>query len=540
MMDALAFNLTGLLVPVLAVIAFATPLLDKLTKNKSIIGLLSVVAGAWASFSSSVIYYWVVKNQRPIVYGFGGWPPHFGISYAVDGLNGIFGLMTSWVFLAIALYSLWYSKHLDEPVWYHVLLIGLLAGMLGCLYTGDAFNLFVMLEVLGISAYGLVAYHKERAEAVEASAKYALIGAVATTIYFTALIVIYATYGSLNMGVLSCLSRAPSCTPVLPVTGNVEVYKIAALIAVSMSLWVFTYKAALFPNHFWLPDAHPEAPTPVSAALSGLVVNIGVYATIRFLYTIFGEGSLLGEYRNLVLIALFVLGVVGALIGALMMMIQKDIKRLLAYSTISHMGLIFMVIATPAFSNNSRVVELSIAAAVLHIISHGVSKALLFMTSGIFIDSAGTRNMDDMRGVGRRHPLASTAFTIGFLNLIGLVPFIGFFSKLLMYQAYSEAGWVLGEIILIGVSALSIPGYLKALYSVIFATGNQREGDVSTRRVELLMLILSASLVILGAAVVLLLGLVSEPRLMSISREGVVNYIHETFHAILKLGGVNP
>ncbi|MGB9827832.1 cation:proton antiporter [Thermosphaera chiliense] len=540
MVDSLAHVLTGSLVPVLALLAFSTPLVDKLTRNKKLIGFMSVIAGAWASIASSIMYYWIVVNEKPIIYGFGGWPPHFGISYAVDGLNGIIGLMTSWVFLAIALYSLWYGRHLDEPVWYHVLLIGLLAGMLGCLYTGDAFNLFVMLEVLGISAYGLVAFHKERAEAVEASAKYALIGAVATTIYFTALVVVYATFGSLNMGVLSCLSRTPSCLSIVPVVGSIEVYRLASLLAVALSLWVFTYKAALFPNHFWLPDAHPEAPTPVSAALSGLVVNIGVYATMRFLYTIFGEGSLLGEYRSIVLIALFILGVAGALLGALMMMIQKDIKRLLAYSTVSHMGLIFMVLSAPAFSSSLRVTELAVAAAALHIISHGVSKALLFMTSGIFIDSAGTRNMDEMRGIGRKHPLASTAFTIGFLNLIGLVPFIGFFSKLLMYQAYMEAGFPIGGVLLIIASAVSIPGYLKALYSIVFAIGSEKSLENTGHSVEVLMLAISISLLVMGGLVIPLLGLVSNTELTSTSLTGALKYVYETFSAIMKLGGAAP
>ena len=540
MIESLAYVLTGSLVPVLALIAFSTPLIDKLVQNRKITGYMSVLAGVWATIGSSVIYYWIVVNEKPIVYGFGGWPPHFGIGYAVDGLNGIIGLMTSWVFLVIALYSLWYERHFDEPVWYHVLLIGLLAGMLGCLYTGDAFNLFVMLEVLGISAYGLVAFHKERSEAVEASAKYALIGAVATTIYFTALVVIYATFGSLNMGVLACLSRTPSCLSIVPVVGSIEAYRLASLFAVALSLWVFTYKAALFPNHFWLPDAHPEAPTPVSAALSGLVVNIGVYATMRFLYTIFGEGSLLGEYRTIVLIALFILGMIGALLGALMMMVQKDVKRLLAYSTVSHTGLIFMVLSAPAFSSSPRVTELATAAAILHIISHGVSKALLFMTSGIFIDSAGTRNMDEMRGIGRKHPLASTAFIIGFLNLIGLVPFIGFFSKLLMYQAFMEAGFPIRGVIFIIASAVSLPGYLKALYSIVFAIGAEKRSERKVIDVEALMLAISITLLVMGGFIIPILGLVSNTELTSTSMTGSLKYVYETFYTTMRLGGVTP
>ncbi|MEZ0394713.1 MAG: proton-conducting transporter membrane subunit [Desulfurococcaceae archaeon] len=485
-----AQQILGSTLPIMSIIAFSVPLLDLLTKRKDVSWMAALAASLVAAAGSVAAYVDVVRTGRPVLYLYGGWPPSVGIVYEIDPLNALLGLFTALVMLTIVAYSRWYSRHLDEPQWYYALLIGLEIGLLGCYYTGDAFNLFVMIEVLSISAYGLVAYHKERAEAVEAAAKYALIGAVATGFYFIAVVLLYAGYGTVNMGLLAYLAA-----------GNQQrALAYIALLSVAMALWVFTYKSALFPNHFWLPDAHPEAPTPVSAALSGLLVNVGVYATARFLYTIFGPTSALAGFREAVLAALFVLGAAGSIVGALMMMLQSDIKRLLAYSTVSHMGIAYLGVAAGFLGEQAALAALT--GAVIHMISHGISKAALFMSSGIFIDAAGTRNLDGMRGIGREHPLASAAMLLGFLNLAGLLPFLGFFSKLQIAYGYIEGGFALGAVVVIIASALAVPGYMRAIYSVAFAVGGAREGKAASRGswVEAMLLAMCATTLALGAA----------------------------------------
>ncbi|MEM4717977.1 MAG: proton-conducting transporter membrane subunit [Desulfurococcaceae archaeon] len=485
----LALQLLGLLTPGLIISAFAIPI-SKFFKWNRVPGLIAIVSSLFAVVSTTLMLYHVYEHG-PVVYTYGGWPPHFGIVYEVDLFNAMLGAFTSWIMFTVVLYSVWYSHHIDDPVWYYILLLGLETGILGCLYTGDAFNLFVMLEVLGISAYGLVAYHRDKAESVEASSKYALIGAVATTFYFTAVIVLYAGYGTVNIALLSWLSRVAN-------QESIQAIKYLSLFSVGLALWVFTYKSALFPNHFWLPDAHPEAPTPISAALSGLVVNVGVYATIRFLYTIFGEGSIAIEYRAIVLSALFILGSISGLIGALMMMIQKDIKRLLAYSTICHMGIIYMGLSIGFITNSREAITLAMTGTIVHVIAHGIAKALLFMASGILIDASGSRDLDEMRGIGRFYPLTSLSLLFGFLSLAGFIPFIGFYSKLLIALGYVDVGFTLGAVLIIVISALSIPGYLKAISSIIFATSEKQVKRNKPLWIEYLLLIMALSLLALG------------------------------------------
>ncbi|ADV65112.1 proton-conducting transporter membrane subunit [Desulfurococcus mucosus] len=532
MIHELAYNLTGLTIPLLALIVFVIPLIEKLTGSRRATYLLALTGSMLAAFSSVIILIAVYWEGEPLLYPFGGWPPHYGIVYEVDGLNALIGAYTALTMLAVTLYSVWYGRHLDEPVWYYVLLLGLEIGMLGCLYTGDAFNLFVMLEVLSISAYGLVSYHKGRAEAVEAAAKYALIGAVATNMYFGALVILYVTHGSLNMGLLSAISQYYRFAG--------EGVKYAGLIVVAFSLWVFTYKSALFPNHFWLPDAHPEAPTPVSAALSGMVVNVGVYAVMRFMYTLFGPSSYLAGYREAVLVALFILGSVSGVVGALLMMSQRDVKRLLAYSTISHIGIIYIGLSAGFLTGTGEAVKIAVAGAVTHIVSHGLAKSMLFMASGVFIDAAGSRDMDEMRGVGRLYPLASFAWVAGFLSLAGLLPFLGFYSKLLIYYGYAYSGFILGGIMIIVISALSLPGYFKAIYSVVFSVGREHR-RVNARSVEWMLFTIAMVLLVLGALFPLIEGVFMNASASITTVDGVNRYYLVVSREIARiLGGGYP
>jgi multicomponent Na+:H+ antiporter subunit D len=522
MLRELAYNLLGVFLPVSTIFAFAIPLTG--IKSRGLPWLLSLSASLLAASTSTLVYLEVLSSNTPLVYPFGGWPPPIGIIYEVDAFNGLLGLLTGWLLLAIVLYSKWYEREMDEASWYYTLLTGLTIGLMGCLYTGDAFNLFVMIEVLSISAYGLVAYHKDRAEAVEAAGKYSLIGAVATNMYFLALIIIYGNYSTLNMADLALVGRLYATSP-LP-----------ALLAVSFSLWVFTYKAAVFPNHFWLPDAHPEAPTPVSASLSGLVVNVGVYAISRFLYTIFGYNNALGFYRPIVLVALLILGSASSVLGAFMMLVQRDIKRLLAYSTISHIGLA-LAVGSLGFIAGGEVLTLALTAMVAHLLSHSVSKATLFMTSGVFIHESGSRDLEVMRGVGRIRPLSAIAMTLSFINLAGFIPFIGFFSKLMMYQAFVESGLPVLGLLVVFVSAVSLLGYMKPIYALVFSPRKNAEmAGSKIEPVEILLFTMSISLIILGVAVGLSPGLLT-PASDSLTAQGVEKYVEAYLNVRRSLGG---
>jgi len=515
----------GFVVPLIAIAAFALPLISLKIKKKIFYDAYTLLFSLIAFIVSLDVFLHAYTSGEPILYPFGGWPPVIGVVYEVDGFSAILGVLTTSVMLLIVAYSIWYTRFMDEYTWYYTLLLGLEAGLLGCLYTGDAFNLFVMIEVLAISTYGLVAYYRSRPQAIEAAIKYAIIGAVATTLYFLSLVFIYAAYGSLNMADIALKSMGVYSQISGGVYGNIAS---ASATALALALWTFTFKAALFPNHFWLPDAHPEAPTPVSAALSGLVVNVGVYATARFLYTMFGETSVLADigFRKAVFTALLILGIMSGIIGALLMIVQNDVKRLLAYSTISHVGLLFMALAV-GLTDVVESIRTGLVALVYHIINHSVGKALLFLAVGILIHASGTRDLDGMCGVGRLYPLASLSLILGFFQLMGFPGFGGFFSKLLLYQAYLSAGMLIPAIMVVIISAISILGYIRAVYAIVFMpprTGLSRLTGLD--KVSAITLLMGVACIALGVLAPYLIPVLSKIIDESLMTKGVVNYIN--------------
>ncbi|MEM0380250.1 MAG: proton-conducting transporter membrane subunit [Desulfurococcaceae archaeon] len=538
MLRQLAFDFTGLTVPLIATFAFILPLLSKIARNRLFPAIYALIISVFIVVATTTIYVEVSSSGKPIVYAFGGWPPPIGIAYEIDGFNAILGFYAGWIILLITLFSIWYNNELDEPEWYYTLLLGFNAGLLGCFYTGDVFNLFVMLEVLSISIYGLVSYHKNNPVSLEAAFKYAIIGATATTIYFIGLIIIYGWYSSLNMAhILEINIEIYEKHLVKGETGWESVI-MASTLAVSLALWVFTFKSGLFPNHFWIPDVYCEAPTPVSALLPSLSEIMGVYIVVRFLYTIFPAASPIGfMYRKLVLSILLILGFIGGVIGALMMFIQRDVKRILGYSSISHIGLMFMILSIGAFSNDDNVLRIAFTALLTHIIAHGLSKVLLFSSIEVFIKSSGSKIMDDMRGVGRKYPLVSLALIIGFLNLAGVIPLIGFFSKLLMYQAYMSIGQVLPALGIIIISALSIPGYAKPIYSIVFSTPVSEFRYLNIKWFKYYLLILTISLFILGVVFISIYSILDNIVYDSLTTHGLMKYLHAFEETVYKLRG---
>ncbi len=473
--------LTGIVPVMLIGAAFALPIFSLVIKKRGFYNIYIFLFTFLAMIFTWKTLIDLVVRKAIALYPFGGWPPPVGIIYEVDLFSGILGVLTASIMFLIAIYSIWYTKDSRNYIWYYALLLGLEGGMIGCLFTGDVFNLFVMIEVLSVSAYGLVAYYRMRITSLEAATKYAFIGAVATTMYFVALIFIYGTYGTLNMADIALRARTGGMESLWGsqlvdwFSQNKYILAVSSIVATILALWAFTYKAALFPNHFWLPDAHPEAPTPVSAALSGLVVGVGVYAVIRWLFTIFGPGSILGlaliygvPIRDVILKILMILGVTSSMIGSLLMTVQKDVKRLLAYSTISHIGLLFMGISVCSSHVSDPVRILALTAVTFHLINHAVGKSLLFLSTGVLIKSSGTRNFTLWKGIGRKQIVSSAALVVGAFNLLGVPPLGGFFSKLMLFQSfiYSKMYWL--AVVLILESLISMIAYIKLVIASIY------------------------------------------------------------------------
>ncbi len=483
----------------LVAVAFALPLMHLKVKTARVFHDASLAAALAALALTLHAYAHVLKRGSPVLYRMGGWPPPLGIVYEVDAFSALLAAYTALIIVSVVIYSRWYLR--DDPgvPYYYALLFGLEAGLLGIYYTGDVFNLFVMIEVLGIACYGLVAYYRSSREAVEAAFKYAFFGALAGLVYFLAAVLTYSGFGSLTMGFVAATSRPQFRYPYAEIFawGNVVG---AVVLVLALAHWTFTFKAGVFPNHFWLPDAHPAAPTPISAVLSGLVVNAGAYASMRFLYTVFGVYDPLSIFHELspyFTTVLSAVGAISAIFASLMMLIQKDAKRLIAYSTIMHLGLIFT-----GFSLGT---ELGVRAATYHILTHAAGKALLFMSVGVAIEISGTRRISELKAVGRLSPVVGASIVLSSLSLVGLPPLGGFFSKFSLYQAFIETGRFELVAVLLVSSGIALLGYLKVVQSAVFGVppaGEEvrraREGAIWASFLPLLVLLIALNPPLVG------------------------------------------
>lgn len=483
--------------------AFVLPGLSLVVKNQKFYRVYALAVSLIGLTIASTVFLETLRGEV-VTYWFGGFRPPLGIIYIVDLFGATLGLLSMFILVLSIAYSNWMVRSRSEYL-YYTFMLSLGAGSIGCLYTGDIFNFFVMLEVLSLSAYVLVSFYRDNPKSIEASIRYALVGMVATSLYLLAAFIIYGSYGTLNMADVALKSRHPGVSTVYSggVFGNIT---FSSAIAIALSVWTFTFKAAIFPNHFWLPDANPEAPTPVSALFVAVIDLIGAYGIVRFLFTIFGDGSVVDALRYDILFVLHLLGGLSAVVGALLLLIQTDVKKFIAYSTISHMGLAFMAITVGT--------ERGLAAAILQLISNSLSEALLFYTSGVAIVAAG-RSIESI-GYLRKRKLESAAFLIGLLNLFGIIPLlVGFWSKVFMFMAFLEVGYLSSAIVLVTSTGISGIGYVKLMNSLLRETPKAREDSRlgNTTAVKLVIATTVITLLALGISVVAL------PRFMSIVSE---------------------
>ena len=392
-----------------------------------------------------------------ITYEIGNWKPPIGINLVADSLSALMVLLISSIGFLCILYSISYMRpHRGVPV-YDSLLMFSITGMIGTVLTGDLFNMFVFLEVMFIAAYPLVGFFGG-VEEMEASFKYVVLSTIASVMFLLGIGLVYSATGTLNMAHIAEITGARG-------GGLLDFALILLLIGLGLV-------SAIVPLHVWLPDAHPAAPTPISALLSGVTVKVGLYGMIRIIYTMFGFQAVpIG-------MIIIVLGVATIIIGAGFALVQTDIKRFLAYSTISQVGYITLALGIGTQSG--------IEGAVFHILNHALMKSLLFLTVGCVIYKIGTRDMSKMGGLLKQMPLEAAAFLVGGLAIAGIPPLNGFFSKLLIYLACFEAGYLIPLAIAIFVSLLTLAYYLRAFWMIFLGKNNI---DLKKGRVPLSMLI---------------------------------------------------
>jgi len=359
----------------------------------------------------------------------GGWSPSLGITLVYDHLTALVSLAVNIVGMAALLFSVRYLDHYTGRWKFFSLFMLMLAGLNGVTVTGDLFNLFVFIEISAISSYALVAFGTDFDE-LEAGFKYMVIGEIGGFTILLAIALLYARASSLNMAVVSQVIAGFGHTPLF-------------WLIVGAFLVGFAVKMAMAPFHAWLPDAHPSAPAPVSALLSGVFIKVlGVYAMSRVMFNVFGlSRANAPTFFNLLL----AFGVLSIVAGGLLAYAQKDYKRLLAYSSVSQIGYILIGLGIGNYWG--------IVGALFHLLAHALGKSLLFMASGSVEHATGTRDLEKLSGLEQSMPVTAWSHLLGSLSLAGVPPFAGFFSKLFLI-----------------IGALSARMYWLAILAALFST----------------------------------------------------------------------
>jgi len=400
------FHLPVLLIVILFGASFAIPLLDRYKKELVVtVAVGSMAAALVASFALTFFVY----ARGPFSYYLGGWPPPWGIELYIDFLAVYMLLVLSLIGFLVIIYAIKDLVHeLKEKVlsWYYTLYLLLMGSMIGIAFTNDLFNMFVFIEISTIASCGIISLKDDR-KCLEASLKYLILSALGGGCILLAIAMLYMVTGHLNFDYIAA-----------ELTRTLSFYPYNILIALGLFIVGLGVKSALFPLHVWLPDAHSAAPSPSSAILSGLVIKIYAVAMLKLFLRVIPP-QLFAAVPVLEIILL--LSVLAMLAGSIFAMVQEDIKRMLAYSSIAQIGYVFMGIGL--FGGRA------LSGGLLHIFNHAMMKAMLFMAAGLIIYTTGIRNIKDLKGMGLRMPWTFAAFTVGALSMVGIPGTSGFISK---------------------------------------------------------------------------------------------------------------
>jgi multicomponent Na+:H+ antiporter subunit D len=379
----------------------------------------------FALLSSLILLGKVWNEGHPLVYQIGGWNAPFGISIVADLLSASMTMVSLLVISAGILYALGCKDMVTEyPTFYPIFLL-LALGLIGSLLTGDLFNLFVFAELMVISATILTAISDDK-NGVEAAYKYFYISLVAGVFLLLSVAALYASYGTLNMADIANRVTADSHLPLLP-------------LAIVFMLAFFMVKSAVVPFHFWQPDFHTAAPTPVHAVLSSVVVKLGIYGFLRMTTLLFID------QMDTAKIILIVLGTVGVFFGGLGATATYDAKRMLAYSTLGQLGFILIAIGWGS--------TLALVAVFVYSFNHSLLKAAMLMLAGTVSSRSPTKTaaFTAITGLGKVVPISGGLFLLGGMGLVGIPPMNGFISKLMLVRSGIESGEYLPlSLILIG------------------------------------------------------------------------------------------
>ena len=414
----------------------------------------------WAVFAISILLMINVLDVGTISYQLGGWKPPFGIEYKLDTLNAFVLLTIS----AIAAIVLPYARasivreinKARHNFFYSIFLLAL-TGLLGIVATGDAFNIYVFMEIASLASYVLIALGPS-GRSRTAAFQYLIIGTIGATFLLIGIGLLYMVTGSLNISDMS--SKLINATDMRPI------YAAFAFILVGLII-----KLALFPLHIWLPNAYTYAPTAISAFLAASATKVGAYVILRFVFTLFGY-ELSFEQMRLTEI-LMPLALIAIFVGSAVAIFQSNLKRLFAYSSIGQIGYLALGIS---FASST-----GLTGAIVHIFNHALIKGGIFLALGCIIFRTGSMNISALTGLGRRMPYTTAGLLVGGLGLIGIPGTAGFVSKWYLIKAALELDlWPIALLVLIG-SLLALIYVGRVIEAAYFAKPGQNIDSIQIK-----------------------------------------------------------
>lgn len=488
----------------------ASPLLGRLHRRLPLIVGMVALAGSAVLLGAAAVHVYG-GHGRIITHFLSAERPHggrtLGIAISADPFGMTFALLAAGLGLLLLLSLLSEFGELGpKELGAMSCLVQLLIGaLIGAALTGDMVNLFVWFEVASLASYGLTGFFLERPIALEAAFKNVVLTSMAGFAVFIGASILYTSTGALNFGQLH------HAFPPHPTR--------AQLLALALLVAGFATKAGLVPFHAWLPDAHTPVPGGISALFSALMVDLGVVALARIALQLFPS-------QHALRILVMVLGLASALVGAVAALMQDDLKRLLAWDTVSQTGLL-----VAGFSSRT---ESGVAGAVYHLVNHGLFKALMFLCAGAVVHATGVTNLSEMGGLLRKRPVISVAFTFGCAAIAGVPLFNGYASLGLIHEglkddpvAYAAALVAQG----VTVAALARAAYL----------GFYRRRPEPYERLEPPKAGMKISLTVLALGCVAF-GVLAEPFVGTIAAPAAATLLHPAHYAtaLLSSGGAVP
>lgn len=447
--------------PVLPVVVplVAAPACALLPKGTPAWGFATFVS--WVTFVLAAILLITVAEAGTLTYALGGWQAPLGIVYRID-LSGAIVMalvagMAAFVFPYARQSVLKEIGEAQSPAFYSAFLV-CLTGLMGVVATGDAFNVFVFLEISSLSTYALVAMGaRQDRRALTAAFTYLVLGTIGATFFVIGLGLLYQMTGTLNM--LDMHER-------LAGQDNKVIRAAFAFIVTGLGL-----KLAMFPLHRWLPDAYTFAPSAVTAFLASTATKVAVYAMLRFLFTVFGFST---AFSNVAFGLFMVLGLVGMFAASLIAVFRIDVKQMLAFSSVAQVGYMLLGISFATADG--------VAAALVHIVNHALMKSALFMAVGCVFYAVGSHRLSAYKGIGKRLPFTAGCFVIAGLSLVGVPLTAGFVSKFVLIEAALDATLPVPSLLivfLIVASSLLAVAYVGRVAYAMFLEDPPAQADGS-------------------------------------------------------------